>query len=78
MNNHRTAQTVNKTIQLIQKSVEYEGEYEWILGIKHAKDILYQEARKVVENSLVTITYANRQIQQEPNPKSRNDPLWDY
>ena len=29
MNNHRTAQTVNKTMQLIQKSIKYKKKEEY-------------------------------------------------
>ena len=43
-------------MQLTQKNVKYEKE---ILEVIYRKNISYPEARKLVENSVVTTTYAN-------------------
>ena len=52
-------QAANKIIQQIQKNVNYREKKKRILEVKHTKNISYPEARKFIENSLATTTYAN-------------------
>ena len=71
VNNHGTSQTVNKTMQLIQKLICMDKRKK---GTKHTKNISYLEKRKLIENSIVTTTYAN--IAKPTNKPTQNQGIY--
>ena len=76
VNSHRIAQTVNKTIQLIQKTVKY-GKKMCISNKTHKEYLLPRNKENSQKFSRSNYICKHSQTHEQPNSKPRNNPLRD-